>query len=76
MNKDRRKAIASLQSRLETLLEEAQTIAGEEADYFEAMPSGIQFSERGEQAENASNLLQDACDNLQLVLDALEEASV
>lgn len=74
MNKARRKDIAklvekiqSLQGDMELLLEELENIKDEELEAFDNIPENMQNSERYELAEMA-------VDNLDSAYDALEEA--
>lgn len=71
MNSTRRKQILQLRQRMESLKAEAQEVAEalsavreEEQAYFDAMPDGIQGSERGQAAETAIEALDTVIDQL------------
>jgi chromosome segregation ATPase len=86
MNKDRRKAISNLISRIEeisaTLYDlgsEIEQLQSEEQDYYDNMPESLQGGERGERAQEAADALQeayDAVDNLDIdeITSALDRA--
>ncbi len=89
MNIKRRKKIAliisevtSLSEKMESILDDLETIKSEEEECFENIPENLQDSERYTAAEEAvENLdsaydtLQEAIDNLADVVSSLEEAS-
>lgn len=76
MNKERRKAIEAVKTRLENLKaelesihDEIDTLAGEESDYFDNMPESFQEGDKGQAAEAARDALyeaRDAIDNFDL----------
>ena len=69
MNNDRRKNISAaleLVAEAITALEEARD---EEQEYFDDMPENLQSSERGENAEEAVSILDNAIDELTGVTD-------
>lgn len=74
MNNTRRKAIQSIMNKLEELMEEIEAIKDEEQEAYDNLPESIQNSERGEAMDSAVYNLEDAAENVQLVIDALESA--
>lgn len=89
MNKIRRKAISeiiekieALQTEMEDILSDIETVKDEESEYFENIPENLQSSERYEIAESAVENLESAYDtfddmksSLDDVLSSLEEAT-
>lgn len=67
MNQIRRKSLAEIQDKIEALREELETLKCEEEEYRDNMPENLQGSERYQWAD-------DACNNLDMALDSLEEA--
>lgn len=75
MNKARREQINEIKVRLQNCLEELETLRDEEQEYYDNMPEGLQYSERGEAAESAASNLSDACESLETIInDNLESA--
>lgn len=74
MNNTRRKAIQSIMDKLEELMEEIEAIKDEEQEAYDNLPESLQNSERGEAMDSAVYNLEDAAENVQLVIDALESA--
>lgn len=74
MNNVRRKAIQNIMDKLEDLMAEIEAIRDEEQEAYDNLPEGIQMSERGEAMDTAIYNLDDAAENVQTVIDALEEA--
>lgn len=75
MNAQRRKAIAELNEQLYELLREVGELRGQEEDYFDNMPESLQYSERGEKAEEAIQALQDAMDSIEEAMNSLDYAA-
>jgi uncharacterized FlaG/YvyC family protein len=72
MNNARRKQIASIKTEIEEKLSLLQELQEEEQDYFDNMPENLQYSERGEKAEQAADDLQNIIDEIQSQLEELE----
>ncbi len=64
MNAARRKKINELASKLEELGEELRTVAGQEADAYDALPESLQQGERGQAMESAIEVLERIPDTL------------
>jgi hypothetical protein len=71
MNNQRRKAIGSIQDRLEdlkltieSLREDLEAIRDEEQEYFDNMPESFQQADRGQRAEEVIGFLDDAVSDL------------
>lgn len=71
MNKQRRKQVAELLAKLETLKDEVHECACEEREAFDNMPEGLQQSERGQDTEAAADALADALNDVESAVDAL-----
>lgn len=81
MNKQRRKDIDSIISRIDKLLDEAQDLKGdidslvsEEQDYIDNMPENLQQSEKAEAADSAVNSMQEASSSLEEIESSLNDA--
>lgn len=75
MNNVRRLKLAALREQLENISLELEEILTEEQDAFDAMPEGLQQSERGEKAENGIGEMENAIATIADVIGNLEEAS-
>lgn len=80
MNKDRRKAIQSVISKIHELeetmtdiLDEIETIKNEEEEYLNNIPENLQTSARYETAENAVSELESAFNDFESAKDSLDE---
>lgn len=80
MNKDRRKAIQSVISKIHELeetmidiLDEIETIKNEEEEYLNNIPENLQTSARYETAENAVSELESAFDDFENLKDSLDD---
>ncbi len=67
MNKQRRKSIGEVISKLEELREELDGIMSDEQEAFDNLPESLQESDRG-------NAMQEAIDNLDYAMSSFEEA--
>lgn len=74
MNKNRRKAIEELISRLEDLQPEIDDLASEERECYDNLPESLQNSERGWQMSAAADALDEAQSSFAEVLVQLQEA--
>jgi len=74
MNKQRRAEIQKLIDRAEELNQDILAIQDEEQEYYDNMPEGIQSSEKGELAETAASLLEQAADSASEISQYLEDA--
>ena len=74
MNKQRRKRIEAVLNELADLRSRIEEIHGEEQDAFDALPEGLQQSERRVAAEEAVSYLEDALTGFDEVESALNEA--
>ncbi|GHV18128.1 hypothetical protein FACS1894169_14370 [Bacteroidia bacterium] len=74
MNKARRKELNEIRAELQGLMERLEIIKDEEQESFDNMPEGLQYSERGEKAENAISNLEYAYDNISDAIDRIDEA--
>jgi len=75
MNKERRKRISSVVDAIAVALEEVRDLAAEEQEAFDAMPEGLQDSERGEAASEAASAMEEAVGMLEESMDLLGRAS-
>lgn len=67
MNKQRRKSLDTLYTRIESLKADLEDILSEEQEAYDNLPESLQDSERGE-------TMYDAIDNLESAVADLEEA--
>ena len=76
MNKARRNRIAEVQSQLETLKQEIDSILEEEQEAYDNMPESLQNGERGEAMQEAIDALESAvgsCEELDEYLTSATE---
>ena len=73
MNKQRRKLITENINLLENIKSNIEDILSDEEFSFDNMPENLQCSLRGEESENAIDLLNDAIDNIENCIDSLNE---
>lgn len=74
MNKNRRDRISKIISAIEDLTTEIDELESEEQDAFDAMPEGLQVSERGEKAEAVIEALAQARNDLETATSNLNDA--
>ena len=74
MNKERRKSLREIQSKLERLGEDLEALKEEEEEYGDNMPENLQESERYQRADEVCDLLQEALENLDNAYQQIEEA--
>lgn len=75
MNKERRKSLREIQSKLERLGEDLEALKEEEEEYRDNMPENLQESERYQRADEVCDLLQEALENLDNAYQQIEEAA-
>lgn len=75
MNKERRKRIEELSSKLSECKDEAEAIMEEEQEFFDNMPENMQGGEKGETAQSAIDALQEASDNADAAIGNLNDAA-
>lgn len=75
MNKQRRKWIEDVTSKLYDLQSEIESILEEEQEYMDNMPENLQCSERYETAEAAVDNLESACSSMEELIEYLNDAS-
>ena len=73
MNKQRRKEIEKTIELLDSVKEQLENILFDESDYFNNMPENLQGSIRGEESENAIDVIQDVVDELDNCISSLNE---
>ena len=74
MNKARRKKLQELMEQLETIKEELEQVQEEEQEAYDNLPESLQYSERGQQIEQAIENMSSAADYLDDILSCIEEA--
>lgn len=74
MNKERRKSLREIQSKLDRLGQDLETLKEEEEEYRDNMPENLQESERYQRADEVCDLLQEALENLDNAYQQIEEA--
>ena len=75
MNKVRRNRIADVQSKLEELKAEIESICKEEQEAYDNMPEQFQDSERGENISEAIESLESAMDSFDELDEYLTDAA-
>jgi len=73
MNKERRKKIANVISKLEDLNNEIDSIREEEQDTFDSIPENLQESENGQLMQEAIENLENAFSDVESALESLNE---
>lgn len=71
MNKKRREQIYAVISQLKINEDRLRTILAEEENAFDSMPENLQSSLRGEESEEAIDILTDTVDDLSKIIDKL-----
>lgn len=74
MNKARRKSIQQIIDHLIELKENIDILRDEEQEAYDNLPEAMQESERGEAMNTAIYQMEDAMEDIDLALDALDEA--
>lgn len=74
MNKERRKEIKSLMTRLEELKDEIDSVRQDEADYMDAIPENLMYSAVYMKAEDAVNNLDNAIACIEEAMESLDTA--
>lgn len=74
MNNERRKQIAALLDRIESVCSEVEELQSEEQDYYDCMPESIQGGEKGENAQAAIDALDSAVQSLREAVEFLGTA--
>lgn len=74
MNKDRRKHLSEIQSKLAELRDMIDTVLEEEQEAFDNLPESLQESERGEAMQAAIEAMESAMDSCDEAEESLEEA--
>ena len=75
MNNTRRTAIAKLNSQLEDIKSQVESLLSDEQDAYDNMPESFQDGERGELAQSAISNLEDAVSSLEDAFNSLEESA-
>lgn len=73
MNKQRRKTIIDNIRLIENIRNNLENILSDEQDYFDNMPENLQGSIRGEDSENAIDILTNTVDSLDEIINSLQE---
>lgn len=71
MNKNRRKEIKTVIDELDKLGARIEELRDEEQGYFDNMPEGIQWSEKGDAVQETIDDMDEAIDSIQNCVDAL-----
>lgn len=74
MNKERRKSLREIQSKLERLGQDLEALKEEEEEYRDNMPENLQESERYQRADEVCDLLQEALESMDNAYQQIEEA--
>ena len=74
MNKQRRKELDTIYRKIEDLMQDLETVCGEERDAYDNLPESLQESDRGETMYNAIDNMESALYSLSDALDSIFEA--
>ncbi len=74
MNKERRKSLREIQSKLDRLGQDLETLKEEEEEYRDNMPENLQESERYQRADEVCDLLMEALENMDSAYQQIVEA--
>ena len=72
MNDQRRKEIAKAIALLKDAYEIVNECASEERDYFDNMPESLQSSDKGQNAEEAADTLDEVVSNIECAIEDIE----
>ena len=75
MNKERRKSLREIQSKLESLGQDLEALKDEEEEYRDNMPENLQESNRYQRADEVCDLLQEALESMDNAYQQIEEAA-
>ena len=64
MNKERRKSLREIQSKLDRLGQDLETLKEEEEEYRDNMPENLQESDRYQRADEVCDLLQEELESM------------
>ena len=74
MNKERRKSLREIQSKLDRLGQDLETLKEEEEEYRDNVPENLQESDRYQRADEVCDLLQEALESMDNAYQQIEEA--
>ena len=74
MNKERRKSLREIQSKLDRLGQDLEALKEEEEEYRDNMPENLQESDRYQRADEVCDLLQEALESMDNAYQQIEEA--
>lgn len=74
MNKERRKSLREIQSKLESLGQDLEALKDEEEEDRDNMPENLQESDRYQRADEVCDLLQEALESMDNAYQQIEEA--
>ena len=74
MNKERRKSLREIQSKLDRLGQDLETLKEEEEEYRDNRPENLQESDRYKRADEVCDLLQEALESMDNAYQQIEEA--
>lgn len=73
MNKQRRKQLKEIQNNLVKLMDALEMIRDDEQDSFDARPESLQYSQSGEESQDAIDNMDDAVSSIVSVNDKIDE---
>lgn len=74
MNKQRRKELDTIYRKIEDLMQDLETVCGDEQDAYDNLPESLQESDRGETMYNAIDNMESALSSLGEAMDYILEA--
>ena len=73
MNKQRRKRIQEIKKKLIVIKDELNSVLDEEQMVFDNMPENLQCSIKGNESEDAIDILEECSEDLEKIIDRLIE---
>ncbi len=71
MNNQRRKVLDAAAHELAVIADTIENAQDEEQEYYDGMPESFQASDKGDASQDAIDLIEQALDNLQGVIETL-----
>lgn len=74
MNKDKRRTLSSIQSRIDEIKQEVNLVLSQEQSCLDNMPESLEGTERYERFENSVENLEDTIESLKDAIKFIDEA--
>lgn len=73
MNKQRKEKIRKCALEIEIIINKLSNLLDEEQDYYDNMPENLQCSVRGNESEEAIDVLNESIDDLNNIIERIDE---